>query len=328
MENLSVASEASKRYILGAISLGLALRAIIEDLRTHGHEHVTIEDVVDFLELKRRFPKPTYTWQNWIVKATEGLNPTGIYPWTAWSSRFILQCKANNETDSAIFAKMRKRGFEIPGENWVEVVLEAHRFIESELARGCDAHDDATLQLIIVRAHDWGYTLPEITRRIFESTNRSASAVNTDVVKRALESNGIPEAQHRNGRYFGDVAMEFVLSAYNLGMDVNNIQDQMYAHGFDLSGLYDLILDLLKRNGIWQRENFDRARRSQAAQPIQPRPRDDVRAGEEQVASRGSQANEGPGGRIRVMDLLNKDDISPRGCRGWRGRGLDTQSET
>lgn len=312
MNSLSVASEASKRYILAANNLGSTVRAIIEDLYTHGHEHVTKEDIEDVLNGKSRFPKSTYIWHNWIVKATDGQNPTGIYPWTAWSSRFILQCKANNDTNSTIFAKMRKRGSDIPGEYWVKVVLEEHRLVENELARGCDTHDDAALQKIIVKAHNWGYTLPEITRRIFE--NGSASAVNTDVVKRALKSNGIPEAEHRNGRLFGRVAQEFVLSAYDLGMDVNNIQDQMYAHGFDLP-------DLLRRNGIWQGENFDRARRSQAAQPMQQRARDDVGLGEGQVASRGPQAKEGPGGRIHVMDLLNEKDISPR-CGLGGGEGM------
>lgn len=47
----------------------------------------------------------------------------------------------------------------------------------------------------------------------------------------------------------GGVAQEFVLIAYDLGMDVNNIRDQMYAHRFNLP---DLILDLLRRNRIWQ----------------------------------------------------------------------------
>lgn len=314
MDNLSVASEASKRYILGAHTLGSTVRAISEDLYTHGHEHATKEDIEDVLKGKRQFPKSTYIWHNWIVKATDGQNPTGIYPWTSWSSRFILKCKANNETNSIIFAKMRKRGSDIPGEYWVKVVLDEHRSIENELARGCDTYDDTGLQRIIVKAHNWGYTLPEITRRIFESTNGSAAAVSTDVVKRALESNGIPEAEHRNGRQFGDVAQEFVLSAYNLGMDVNSIWDQVYAHGFDL---LDPILDLLRRNGIWQGENLDRARRSQAAQPMQPRARDDVRPGEGQVAS----ANEVSGGRVHVMNLLNEKDISPR-CGPGGGEGM------
>ena len=195
-------------------------------------------------------------------------------------------------------------------------MLEEHRFVENKLARGYDIHDDTALQRIIVKAHNWGYTLPEITRRIFE--NGPASAVNIDVVKRALESNGIPEAEHQNGQHFRGVAQKFVLSAYNLGMDVNNIRDQMYTHGFNLP---DLILDLLRRNGIWQGENFDQARRSQAVQPMQPRARDNVRPGEGQVASRGAQAKEGLGEKIHVMGLLNEKDISPR-CGLGGGEGM------
>lgn len=267
MDNLSVASETSKRYILDAHAFGLAVAAINEDLYTHGHDHVTKEGIEAILTDDKKPPKSTYIWHNWEVKATNGLNPTANYPWNSWSSRFILKCKANNETNSTIFAKMRKRGFEIPGEYWVKFVLDEHRFIENELARGCDTHDGAALQKIIVMAHNWGYTVPEITRQIFGRNNGSTSAVNTDMVKMALESNGIPQTHHRNGRKFGAVAQEFVLSAYNLGMDVNNIWDRMYVHGFDLSDP-EPILDLLRRNGIWQGQELERARPSPAAQHL------------------------------------------------------------
>lgn len=64
MNSLSVASEASKKYIFAANNLGSTVRAIIEDLYTHSHEHVTKEDIEDILKGKRRFPKSTYIWHN------------------------------------------------------------------------------------------------------------------------------------------------------------------------------------------------------------------------------------------------------------------------
>lgn len=304
MDTLTVASKASERYILGAHTLGLTVDAIIEDLYTHGHEHVTKDTIGDILKNNGQLPKLTYLWQNWIAKATNGLIPMGIYPWNSWSSRFILNCKTNKETNSTIFANMRKRGSDIPGENWIKVVLDEHRFIENGLARGRDIHDDATLQKIIVMAHNWGYTVPEITREIFGSTNRSTSAV-TDMVRMTLKSNGIPGAEHRNGRKFGHVAQEFVVSAYKLGMDVKSIQDRMYVHGFDHPDQKKPILDLLERKGIWHGQKLERARPSQAAQPTQRRARDDVRPEEGQIASRRSQANEEPGKKIYIRDLLN-----------------------
>lgn len=301
---MAVASEASKRYVLGAHALGLTVAAIIEDLYTHGSEHVMRDDIGDILKDNGQFPKLTYLWHNWIVKATNGPIPTGIYPWNSWSGRFILNSKAKDETNSTVFANMRKRGSEIPGEYWIKVVLDEHRFIENELARGCDTSDNAALQNIIVMAHNWGYTLSEIARRIFRSTNKSTSAVNTDMVRMALESNGIPEAEHRNSRKFGVVAREFVLSAYILGMDVDSIRDRMYVHGFDHSDPKP-VLKLLKRKGIWQGQKLEQARPSQVAPPTQPRTCESVRPGEGQVAARSVLADEEPGGRIYVRDLLN-----------------------
>lgn len=302
MDNQPTTSEAGKRYLVAAHIVGLTVAAIIEDINTH--EQVTTEGIGAILKDIGQLPKLTYPWYNWIMKATNGQNPAGICPWNSFSSRFILKCKANNDTNSTIFAKMRRRGYEIPGEYWVQVVLEEHQFIEGELARGCDKHDNAALETIIVKAYDWGYTVPEISCSIFGSTNRPNSAININMVKIALEGNGIPEGQHRNGRKLAVVAQEFVLSAYNLGMDVNSIRDQLYVHGFNHSDL-NPIVDLLRRNGIWQGQNPERARPSQAAEPTQPRARQDVHPREEQVGSRSARANEEPGRSINLRYLLN-----------------------
>lgn len=220
--------------------------AIIGYLNTHGHEQVTTEDITAFLKDIGQLPKFTYLWYNWILKATKGLNPTESHPWNSWSSRFILNCKGNSETNSTIFATMRRLGYEIPGEHWVQVVIEAHQSIEDNLARGCDTHENAALETSIVKAHEWGYTVPEIAGRIFARTNRPMSTINISMVKMALEGNGIPEGQHRNGRKLTVVAMRFILSAYNLGMDVNSIRDQLYVHGFNHS-VSKPIVNLLKK---------------------------------------------------------------------------------
>lgn len=307
MDTQTVASKTSKRYIEYAHTFGLTVDAIIEDLKNHGHEHATEEDIRAILKDSRQLPKSTYCWHNWIIKATDGLNPAGCYPWNAWSSRFILSCNANNETDSTIFAKMRKRGYEIPGERWVEFVLKEHMFIEKGLADGSDTHDDAALQNAIVMAHNWGYTLREITCRIPRSTLRvhpSTSKRNTQMVKMTLEDNGIPEAQHRRGREFSVVAREFVLSAYNLGMDVNNIRDQMYIHGFDNFDPKSIV-DFLKSKVLWRGEKPMQKKATQAIQPMQPRACDYVLPGEGSVSRQRDPANQEPGRGISVMDLLN-----------------------
>lgn len=258
MSTPTVASKTSKRYIEVAHTFGLTVDAIIEDLNNHGHEHVAEEDIRAILRDSRQIPKSTYYWHNWMIKATNGQNPAGCYPWNSWSSRFILSGKSNNETNSTIFAKMRKRGYEIPGEYWVGVVLKEHMFIEHGLADESDSHDDAFLQMLIVMAHNWGYTLPEMACRIPKNTlrrlHRFSSNSNTDMVKMTLEDNEIPEAQHRRGREFSVVAQEFVRSAYILGMDVNKIRDQMYIHGFDNNFDSKRIVDLLKSKGLWQGE--------------------------------------------------------------------------
>lgn len=307
MENLTLASEASKRYVVAAHTLGFTVDAIIEGLNTYGHDHVTEEQIRDILKAIRQLPKSTYPWYNWVIRATNGQNPSGIYPWNPWSSRFILNCKSKNETNSTIFNKMRKRGYEIPGEHWVEVVLKEHLFIENGLAHGCDTHDDAALQKPIIRAHNWGYTVPEIARRIPRSTlrpNRSASEIDTNMVTMTLESNGIPEAQHRRGRDFAVIAEEFVLCAYNLGMDVNDIRDQMYAHGFDHFDP-ESIVDFLRSEGLWQGQKHTQMKPCQAAPPTQPRARDDVLPGGGKDAPQSVPASQKPGRRINVVDLLN-----------------------
>lgn len=307
MRNLTVPSDPSKQYVLAAHTFGLAEGAIIEDLNTHGNDHLTEEDIRDILKVIRQFPKSTYGWYNWMIKAANGQNPEGIYPWNPWSSRFILSCKAKNETNSTIFAKMQKRGYEIPGEHWVEVVLKAHRSIENELANGFDSPEDASSQSIVTMAHNWGYTLPEITYRIFRSTlrpNRSNSRISTDMVKMILEDNGIPEAQHRRGREFAAVAQNFVLSAYNLGMDVGDIRDQMYVHGFDQ---FDpkLIVDFLKTKGLWPGQKSKQTELIQAAQPTQPKARGYILPREGKSAPQSVPAKQEPGRKIDVMDLLN-----------------------
>lgn len=305
----TVASKALKRYIEDAHTFGLTVDAIIEDLNHHGHEHVTEEHIRAILRDVRQIPKSTYYWHNWMIKATKGQNPAGCYPWNPWSSRFILSCKANNETDSTIFAKMRKRGYEIPGEHWVGVVLKEHMFIENGLADGSDSHDDAALQKVILMAHHWGYTLPEIACRIPMRTRRrlhlSTSDNNSDIVKMTLEDNEIPEAQHRRGREFSVVALEFVLSAYNLGMDVNKIRDQMYIHGFDDKFDSKRIADILKSKGLWQGEKVIQQKPAQDIQPMQPRAREYVLHREGNFSRRTDPANQEPGRRMTVMDLLN-----------------------
>lgn len=302
MDTLNVASKAAaKRYIEAAHTFGLTVDAIIEDLNNHGHENVTQEDIGAILKDIRQIPRSTYLWHNLIFKATNGQNPMGCYPWNSWSSRFILSCKANNETDSTIFAKMRKRGYEIPEEHWVEVVLKEHMFIENGLADRSDTHDGAALQNVIVMAHNWGYTLREITSRIPKSTlrlHRSTSNSKTNMAKLALEDNGIPEAQHRRGRKFSVVAEKFVLSAYNLGMDVNNIRDRMYMHGFD--NFDPEAIKFLKSKELWRDEQA-----SQDTQPMQPRASDYVIPRDGNVARRMNPANQEPGRRMTVMDLLN-----------------------
>lgn len=307
MHNLTVPSDPSKQYVVAAHTFGLAEGAIIEDLNTHGNDHLTEEDIRDILKVSRQSPKLTYGWYNWMIKATNGQNPEGIYPWNPWSSRFILSCKAKNETNSTIFAKMQKRGYGIPGEHWVEVVLKAHLFIENELANGFDSPEDASSQSIVAMAHNWGYTLPEITRRIFRSTlrpNRSNSKISTDMVKMMLQDNGIPEAQHRRGREFAAVARNFVLSAYNLGMDVGDIRDQMYVHGFDQ---FDskLIVDFLKTKGLWPSQKSKQMEPIQAARPPQPNARGYILPREEQSAPQNVTANQRSGRKIDVADLLN-----------------------
>lgn len=186
-----------------------------------------------------------------------------------------MSCKANNETDSIIFPKMRKRGYEIPGEYWVGKVLNEHMFIENGLVDGSDSHDDAALRKVIVKAHNWGYTLPEIARQIPKSTqrlhHRSSGISNIDMAKMTLENNEIPEAQHRRGRDFlSVVAQGFVLSAYNLGMDVNKIRDLMYSHVFDNFDP-ECIVDFLKSKGLWQGGKVIEKKPTQAIQPMQPR---------------------------------------------------------
>lgn len=302
MNNLPVVSETSKRFVIGAHAIGTTVDSVIVDLARDGHVHLNKEDVVKILKDNGQFPKLTLGW--WTVKATHGLDPTETPPWNAWSSRFIFKCKANNDTNNNIFANMRKRRFDIPGVYWIQVVLDKRLLIENEMARVRDTQDEAALQNIIVMAHSWGYTLSEITREIFRRNNGSTSAVNTDIVKMALESSGIPESYHRKGRKFGVVAREFVVSAYNLGMHVDNIRDRMYVHGFDLPDSKP-ILDLLKRNGIWQGEKLERARPSQAARHTQPKAGDDVRPGGDRSTSLSGLANAKPGGRISVSDLLN-----------------------
>lgn len=297
-------TKASKRYVLGAHTLGLTVAAIIKDLYTYGHEHVTKDTIGNILQENGQFPKFTYLWHNYIAKATNCLIPMGVHPWSPWSSRFILISKTNNETNGNIFTNMRRRGSDIPAEHWVKVVLDEHQFIENELGRRHDTHDDATLHKIIVMAHNWGYTLPEFTRRIFGITNRTTFAINVDKVNMTLQKHGIPEAEHRNGRMFGVVAEEFILSAYKLGMDVDSIQNRMYVHGFDHPNL-EPIFNCLRRNCINQGQILQQGRPNQASQPMQPRAYDNVRSREGRNSSRSAQANEEPSKRVRVSDLLN-----------------------
>lgn len=309
MDTPTVASKTTKQYIKDAHTFGLTVDAIIEDLNNHGHEHVMEEDIRAILRDIGQIPKSTYYWHNWMIKATNGKNPADCYPWNSWSSRFILSCKANNETDSTIFTKMRKRGYEIPGEHWVGIVLKEHMFIENRLVDGSDSHDNAALQKVIVMAHNWGYTLPEIARRIPRSTqrlHRSTWISNIDMTKMTLENNEIPEAQHQRGRDFLSVVTQrFVLSAYNLGMDVNKIRDLMYTHGFDNFDP-ERIVDFLKSKGLWQSEKVIQKKPTQAIQPVQPRACDYVLPKEGNFSRRRdpANANQEGGRRITVMDLL------------------------
>lgn len=167
MENLPAGFEAWKRYIVAAHTFGSTVAAIIEDLNTHGQDHITEADIRGILKDIGQFPKSEYLWQHWIMRATNEHIPAGICPWNSWSSRFISNCKAKNETNSTIVTKMRKRGYEIPGEHCVQVVLDEQLIIENGLARVCGTHDGAILEEIIIMAHNWGYTVPETACRIF-----------------------------------------------------------------------------------------------------------------------------------------------------------------
>ncbi|MCJ1345142.1 hypothetical protein MMC31_003347 [Peltigera leucophlebia] len=300
MDILTVAAE---RYVSSAHELGLTVSAIMKDLSVHGHEYATADTIGGILEDNGYRPKLTYPWFNSIADATKGLIPARTYPWNSWSSRFILSCKISNKTNSAIFTSMRNRGSNIPGEFWVGEVLDDHRFIENELARGRDTFEDAKLHELIVMAHNWGYTVTEITHRIFGSINRSANAVHTDMVKMVLEANGIPEAEHRIGKKL-NVAEEFIISAYNLGMNVINISDRMYVHGFDHS-VTKPIRDLLDRKGILQSPKLKRVRLSYGVQPTRSGARGGVRSGKGKIVLSSAHANLELSRRIRVRDLLN-----------------------
>lgn len=290
------------QYVMAAHTFGSTVKAIIEDLNTYGYNHVTEKDIINILEDNGQIPKTLYPWHNWIIKATKGQNPAGIYPWNPWPSRFILVCNVNNDDNSTIFTKLRQRGFEIPGEHWVEVVLAEHQFIENGLALG-GGYQDAAFRKVIVKAHNWGYTLSEITRRNALSLSQ-ASNISTHFVRTALASNGIPDTQHREGRVFGIIAEGFVTSAYHLGMDINSIRDQMYVHGFDYSSTKP-IFDFLKQKGIWQGEKSLRAKSEQEACSLQWRSRNNILRVEGEAGARSSYVNAEPSRRTNLMGLLN-----------------------
>ena len=290
------------RYVMAADHFGLTVKAILDHLNACGYNDITEEDISNILKDNGRIPKFLYPWYNWIIKSTRGQNPTGIHPWNPWPSRFILMCNANNDDNSTIFTKMRHRGFEIPGEHWVGVVLTERQDIENGLALGGD-YQDAAFEKIIVRAHNWGYTLPEITRRnAFNPSQASNSSIH--FVQTALAKNGIPKTHQREGRGFGTVTEEFVASAYNLGMDVNSIRDQMYVHGFDCSSTKP-IFDLLEQKGIWQGEKSVRIKSEQEAYSLQRRSRDNILDGESETGARSPHVSAEPGQQISLMDLLN-----------------------
>lgn len=290
------------RYVMAAHLFGLTVKATLDDLNTCGYNHVTAEDTSNILKDNGRIPKFLYPWYNWIIKATKGQNPMGIHPWNPWPSRFILMCNANKDDNSTIFTKLQHRGFEIPGEHWVGVVLTEHQDIENGLALG-GAYQSAAFEKFIVRAHNWGYTLSEITRRnAFNPSQASNSSIH--FVKTVLARNGVPETYQREGRGLGTIAEEFVASAYNLGMDVNSIRNQMYVHGFDYWSNKP-ISDLLKEKGIWQGEKSLRAKSEQEAYSLQRRSRDNILGGEDEAGARSPHVNAEHGQQISLMDLLN-----------------------
>lgn len=290
------------RYVMAAHLFGLTVKAILDDLNACGYNHVTTEDTSNILKDNGQIPKILYPWYNWIIKATNGQNPTDIHPWNPWPSRFILMCNANNDNNSTIFTKLRHRGFEIPGEHWVGVVLTEHQDIENGMALG-GGYQGAAFEKVIVRAHNWGYTLSEISRRNALSPSQASNS-SIRFVQTALARNGIPATQQREGRGFGTIAEEFVASAYNLGMDVNSIRNQMYVHGFDYSSTKP-IFDLLKEKVIWEGEKSFRAKSEQEAYSLQRRSRNNILGGEAEAGARSPHISAEPGQQISLMDLLN-----------------------
>ena len=305
MGSLIDASKVSTEYAVAAHKLGMTIKSIIEDISTHGHNHLTEENLEDILNGISQIPNLTYHRHDPAIKATNAQNTLRICPVNPWASRFILTRSAKNETNSTIFAEMQRRGYDIPGEDCVEVVLQEYLFIEKELAQACHTRDDAALQMIIPKAYHCGYTVPEIVRRIHRNTARPKRSTQIEtMVKLTLESNGIPEALHRSGRKLNVAAEKFMLCAYNLGMEVNEIRDQMFAHGFNYDELTSIV-KTLKKQGVCQGQEHRQTKPSQAAQPTQPSARDHVLPGKAEIAAQSVLANQEPIRRIDVMDLLN-----------------------
>lgn len=308
------ASKLSTKYASAAHKLGMTSKGIFEDIITHLDDHFTEEKLGDILNGIGRIPKLSYSWDDPAIKASNSQNTLSIRPRNPWTSRFILTCGVKSETNSTIFAKMQRRGYDIPGENFVEVVLQEYIFIEKGLAHACRTDDGAALEMLILKAYRWGYTVLDIAGQICANTVKLKSLIQIKtMIQKTLESDGIPVALLRKGRDFTVTAQEFVLCAYNVGMEVTEIRDRMFAHGFSYFDPFEPnpFVDFLKEKWLYQGQEHLQTKLSQAAQPRQPSARDHVLPGKTEIAVQSVLARQEPIRRIDVMDLLNQNHLSP-----------------
>lgn len=227
------------QYILCAHRFGLTTKAILMDLHIHYNDEITIDEIKEILSANNQLPKEIYQWYNLEYRTSNQTFPETSYPWNAWTARYAHRCQLNNMANITIWEHMLARGYELPVDTPITHILNAREFIQNHLLAVCEnAIALADLYIpTVLRVHSWGYTLSEILLAIF------AENVDEDDYRHlvaTLSNYGVRVEMQRTGRNFCDgspttiIIEEFVTSAYLIRMEVDEIRDLCYAHGFSI----------------------------------------------------------------------------------------------
>lgn len=200
--------------------LGLTVMAILQDFRRCGD--FTISEI----HVK-------------ALLATSNTRPIIGYTWGLEARRFILYSKNfltrgdEHEGIPPIFFKMEMLGFQIEDKIDEIARLGEEKFALRNLIQyTADNIDDPILQDLVLRSHELGYTLREIIQNL-RDCHRAETRMTIEDLRKILIENDISPERIQEGCVWGEMATNYVKSAYRIGLDKAQILHRLYTHGYD-----------------------------------------------------------------------------------------------